>query len=284
MQNQNTKTENLKRKAKGYSLKLKTFEFYTMVLCFSLLLFSFLPGCSVVEYLSPEEPPYKEQLSESYYRTKLKQSSSADVLAAIAPAPPEGVPERTAADWGETQLLSRSKSVIASSGQKKKGHEIWLNMVAFDENELAARRKYFFLVDERPKVLFVEPRENLSFDCEMVLEPDVLDEPYANDNAKRIAVLRRVLANVRRDVDEVAGDNKTAGICGMLINQALETVLVRLDSSPVSALKLSESEGLQFSHISFDKGKIRMALEDDIVTVRMRLGSLVYKFEQQQGI
>lgn len=273
MQNQNTKTKNLKRKAENYGLKLKTLEFYTMVLCFSLLLFSFLPGCFVVEYLSPEEPPYKEQLSESYYRTKLKQSSSADVLAAIGRAP--------AAGWGETQLLSQSKSVIASSGQRK-GHKIWLNMVAFDENELTARRKYFFLVDERPKVLFVEPRENLIFDCEMVLESDVLNEPYANDNAKRIAVLRRVLVNVRRDVDEVAGDNKTVGICGMLINQALETVLVRLDSSPVSALKLGESEGLQFSHISFDKGKIRMALEDDIVTVRMRLGSLVYKFEEQQ--
>lgn len=237
-----------------------------------------LCGCSVVEYLSPEEPPYKEQLSESYYRTKLRQSSSADVLAAIGPA--------SAAGSGVTQLLSQSKSVIASSGQKKKGHEIWLNMVAFDENELTARRKYFFLVNERPKVLFVEPRENLSFDCEMVLEGDVLDEPYANDNAKRIAVLRQVLANVRRDVDEVAGDNKTVSICGMLINQALETVLVRLDSSPASALKLGESEGLQFSHISFDKGKIRMVLEDDIVTVRMRLGSLVYKFEveQEQGI
>ena len=268
MQNRNTKTKNLKRKAKSYSLKLKTFEFYTMVLCFSLLLFSFLPGCSVVEYLSPEKPPYKEQLSESYYRTKLKQSSSADVLATISRP--------------ECELLSQSKSVIASSGQKKKGHEIWLNMVAFDENELTARRKYFFLVDEKPKVLLVRPRENLSFDCEMVLESDVLDEPYANDNAKRIAVLRRVLANVRRDVDEVAGDNKTVSICGMLINQALETVLVRLDSSPVSALKLGESEGLEFSHISFDKGKIRMVLEDDIVTVRMRLGSLVYKFEEQQ--
>ncbi|MHC4890892.1 MAG: hypothetical protein ACYTEO_15665, partial [Planctomycetota bacterium] len=66
------------------------------------------------------------------------------------------------------------------------------------------------------------------------------------------------------------------------INQALETVLVKLDSSPVLATKLSEPGGVDFSHINLGRGKIQMLVEDDIVTVKMRLGSLVKEFEKQQ--
>ncbi len=255
MQNQNLKC------------KISSFELWFLVFSFQLLVILGLCGCSVLEFFQPEGPPYDEQLSERYHRTKLRESSSADVLAAI--------------HRHEFELLSQSKSVVALSGQKKKGHKIWFNMVAFDENELTAKRKYLFIVDDRPNIL-EEPRKHLSFDCEMVLESEVLEEPYVNENARRIAILKQVLANVRKDIDEVGSDNKMLDIGGMLINQALETILVKLDSSPVLATRLSEPAGVDFSHINLGRGKIQMLVEDDIVTVKMRLGSLVKKFEEQQ--
>ena len=237
--------------------KAKNFAFYL----FTFTLLGWLCGCSVVQFVTPERPPYDQQFAQSYEHTILKQSNSADVLTTIH------IPEH--------ELLSQSKSVIASTGQKKKGYKTWLKMVAFDENELTAQRKYLLIADERPRFLFVEPWEALRFDCEMVLDSKVLDEPYANENARRIAILRHILESARSDIDELAQDNKTITVCGMLINQALEAALVKLDSSPALAVKLSDENGLGFEHNSFDKGRIKLAITDDIASVKILLGSLV---------
>jgi len=231
-----------------------------IVICWGLLC-----GCSVIDYFRPEKPPYDAELYESYRRTKLKVSSSADVLATI--------------HRPEYELLSQSKSVVASVGQKKKGYKIWFNMVAFDEDELTAKRKYFFVVDEKAKGLLFWPRQSLTFESEMVLDKEVLDKPYANENARRIAILRQHSKNIRNDTDELAGDNKMLGICGMLINQTLETVLQKLDESPSLASKLSDVGGVDFDHITLGKGNLAMAISEDIVRVNVKVGSLAFKFE-----
>ncbi len=291
---------------RNYNSKFKTC--LSLILSFALwfLVFTvyFLASCAAVEFFRPEGPPYNEEVAEIYHQTELKVSSSADVLSTIgSPNAERGVWEpihkpgdeqdskgrkkhlgelpffKMLASGAEPGMLSQTKSVIALLGLKKKGRKMWLNMVAFDENELTARRKYFLIVDERPKFLFVEPWESLEFDCKMVLESEVLDEPYANENAKRIAILKRVLTNFRKDIDEVGSDNEKLAVSGMLINQALEAVLVKLNSSPVLAKRLSKKDGLEFEHISFDKGRIRMVVVDDIVTVEIRLGSLVKKLK-----
>jgi hypothetical protein len=80
-------------------------------------------------------------------------------------------------------------------------------MVAFDENELTAKRKYIFIVDDRRNLL-EEPRKDLSFDCEMVLDRSVIHAPYANESARRIAILRRVRKNADKDRAEVGSDNR----------------------------------------------------------------------------
>jgi len=224
-----------------------------------------LCGCRYLEPFEPEKPPYDQELYEVYDRTILTLSSSADVLMNIHK------PEYR-------ELLSQSESVVASLGQKKKGRKLWFNMVAFDENKLTAKRKYIFIVDDKPNIM-EEPRKNLSFDCEMVLGTEVLDTPYANENARRIAILRRVQENVRKDKDEVGLDNKTLDVCGMMANQALGAALVKLDSSPVLASKFSDPAGVDFSHINLGKGRIQMLVEDDIVKVKMRLGSAVKKWD-----
>jgi len=226
-----------------------------------------LCGCRVIEYVTPEGPPHNKQISEGYYRIELKRSSAADVLTEIY--------------MPEYELLSQSKSVVASSGEKKKGYKRWFNMAAFDEDYSRATRKYLFIEDEKPKVLSMEPREGFSFDCEMVLESKILDTPYSNENARRIAILKQVQKNVRKDISEVSTDNQVYVTSGAMINQALETILVELNKSPALAARLSDSSGVEFSHTSYNKGRIQMVINDNVVTVKMRLGTFVRGFEKQ---
>jgi len=213
-----------------------------------------------VEYFRPEGPPSDLELHENYDRIALKTGNSAYVLAMIQKS--------------KDELLSRSTSVIASQGQKKKGRKLWFTMVAFDENGLAARRKYLFIVNDRPN-LMEEPKKDLSFDCEVVMESEVPDKPYANENARRIATLRQVQEKLRKDTDQVGSDNKMLDICGMLTHQALEAVLVELDSSPAMASGLSTPGGVDFSHVNLGRGKIQMLSELDIIKIKMRLGKPV---------
>ena len=250
--------------------KILNFKLWLLASSFSFLLILFLYGCEntfmgdTAEFLTPAGDPNNVDIAAGYEKVKLKQNSAADVLAMM--------------HLPGYELLSSSKSVIAAQGQKKRNHQVWFKMVAFDEDELMANRKYLFIEDERPKNLFVEPWEDLSFDCKMVLESKVLDKPYANNNAKQIALLKQVLENFRKDIKELATDNVKLNTSGMMVNQAFEAALVKLDSSPALAVKLGEPAGMEFEHISFNKGKVRMVIAGDVVTIKMRLGSLVKKF------
>jgi hypothetical protein len=221
-------------------------------------------GCSVLEIFEEAQPPYDDELLAGYFKTTLEQSSSADVLETI--------------HMPEYEALSQSKSVIASVGQKDEGHKIWFKMAAFDENKLTAKRKYFFLIDEKGKALF-GPRRSLAFDCEAVLERELLNKPYASDGARQIAILGQVRADVRSDIKELAADNKTLDVCGMLINQTLETILRRLDESPVLASKLSDGSGLDFDHITLGEGKAMMYVVGGIVKVNVDISSLTWDFK-----
>jgi len=253
--------------------KPKSFTFWLFI----FTIFCGLYGCSVVSPyvgLRREEPSYDQELLAAYNGTKLDKSITLDVLPMLRSS--------------EHQMLSQSDSVVAALGQSKKGYKTWFNMVAFDEYKLTAKRKYFLVVDEKvtrsptnPRRPLFEPRQSLAFDCEMVLEKEVPDKPYATENAGQIAILKQVSNNLRRDIDELGEDIETAGqdnkalrVCGMLINQTFETILLTLETSPVLATKLSDKSGIEFDHISFDKGRIQMVVENDIVIVKFRLGVL----------
>lgn len=241
---------------------------FSLRLCgFGLLVFVVfgLCGCAIVRYLRPEGPPSDTELYETYSQTELNTSSAAEVLGMIHDP--------------EYELLSQSKSVIAAFGQKKKGYKRWFNMVAFDENELTARRKYFFVMDEESKGFPFMPKRRLRFESKMIMEREVLGKPYADQNARRLAILRDIMANFDRDMDEVGVDNKQLDVCGMLVNQTLGTILQKLDESPVLASKLSDAKGVPFDHITLGKGRIRMDVARDIVDVKVRVDAFADKFQ-----
>ena len=228
-----------------------------------VLCFCGLSGCSYLEQYGSSVPDYEN--IGAYDKIELKESDSADVLELFSEF--------------EDELLSQSKSVIAAQGQKKGGHQIWLNMVAFDENELTAKRKCFFRADEKAQSMLIWYRRKLDFKITTVLGKELFEEPYANENARQIAILKEVLKETLLDADQVAPDNRMINICGTLINQTLGTVLQKLDTSPVLALKLGEEDGLEFDHITFGEGRIRMNIAGDIVEVKVRNSSYTWTGE-----
>jgi hypothetical protein len=223
-----------------------------------------IAGCGVegtYSFFTPEGLPKNQQIWALYRQTNLKQSTSSEVLARF--------------DNPKYALLSQSKSIVALADKTNAGRKMWFNMVTFDENELIAKRKYFLISNERPKQFSLEPWEGVDFGCQMVLPKDFLDEPYANENARRIAILKKVDSDTRKDTGEIGTDNKAISLCGMMAGQGMESLLTTLNESPSLAARLGEPNGLEFEHVTFDKGKLRMVIDNDIVTVRMRLGSFV---------
>lgn len=205
--------------------------------------------------------PKDEMISNSYCATQLNTSDASEVLGTIK--------------LDDYDILSQSKNVIASLGLSDKNKKMWLKMVAFDQDVLTAKRKYLFSVDEKTLPVFTAFDAPLQarFDCEMIMDRDVLDRPYPSENALKIAVLTQVLENLRADVRELSLDNKMIDICGMMINQSLERLLLRLKESPDQAIMLGYEEGMKFVHPSIRKnGVIKMEICDCLVIIDMRLG------------
>jgi hypothetical protein len=251
------------------------------VCCYAcLLLCILLTGCSAVS--SPagaqnQQLSKQQELSAPYDRITLKKSLTLDALPAIRRSQSEA-----GSLLAETETVSHSDRVVASLGQSRDGYSTWFNMVTFHEYQLNVIRKYFFAVEDRAGSLTRRSRRGLRFDCEMVLDKEVLGKSYVSENERRIVILRYILDSTHRDIKELGDDvdvpdqyNKKLDVCGMLINQTLELILVKLDSSPVLAMKLNSADGFDFDHINFGKGKIRMIIKDDTVTFTMRFGAFV---------
>ncbi len=234
-----------------------------------LIMTIWLTGCElhseITEMAWPEELPTKQQIAERYEQITLKSSDAAEVLDLI--------------HTPEYELLSQSKSVIASSGVRKQTQNVWVTMVGFEEDTLSATSKYLLIMDENPKTMFTDPRAYMILKCQAVISEEVLSEPYADGNAKRIAVLENLHEVTLNNFDEIKSDNKEIQTSKMLVNQTFSTVLTALEASPAKAIELKESEGFDFTHPSLDKGNIKMTLENDVVDVDVRLGSVLKKIK-----
>jgi hypothetical protein len=234
-----------------------------MVLCFVL------SGCwllDVKDFLTPEGPPKLKEIAKTYYLTELRRSTAADVLPLIY--------------MPECSLLSQSTSVLAAQGEKKRGYKLWFTMVSFDENDLLAKRKYLMVADEKPKVVLSSPWAGMRFDGRLVLEGEVLEEPYADENARRVAMLKFAREAIHDDIAEVKQDNKAYEVCGSVVNQSIEAVLTMLDESPAIAAKLSDEDGLDFVQQSFDRGKIGMTSDERTMTIKILTGSFTSSFKK----
>jgi hypothetical protein len=250
------------------------------------LLGALLGGCSAVSpWAKARQLSYQAKLSAPYDQIKIKQSVIQNAVPKIQRLQDELEPS-----FAGAELISHSENVVVSLGKSKDGYTTWFNMVTFQENELNAIRKYFFIVDDKARIFELGPSRGLRFDCEMVIGEEMLTEPGTTENAGRIAMLRNVLDKFHKDMGEISEDtattdqeNKMLDICRMLINQAFEVILRELDSSPVLATRLSQAGGVEFDHINFHKGKIQMVIGGNIVMVKIRLGAFTHMIEDKRS-
>lgn len=246
-------------------------------LCLSLIaagLLCCVGGCALSypqAWMQPKDQLYDKELSAVYDQTIIKKSLTLDVLPRIE---------------SKTELLSQSDSVVASLGRSGDDYKTWFTLIAFHEHELSVVRKYFFVVDEKVEKMFTQGR-GLRFDCEMLLDNEALDEIRAANELKQIALLSRLLANLDSDVAGLGGDadtpgqdNKMLDVNVLLIKQVFETILRGLDRSPVLATRISDPDGIEFDHINFGRGKIRVWAEGNIAVVKVRIGALVPTFHE----
>jgi hypothetical protein len=255
---------------------------YVAVFCyFGLFIGILLAGCSTLSLPSGARSGQlseQQQLSAPYDQIVLKKSLTLDALPTIRRSQSEA-----GSLLAKTETVSHSDRVVASLGQSPDGSSTWFNMVRFHEYQLNVIRKYFFAVADRAGGLMRRCRRGLHFECEMVLDKEVLDKSYKSANTRRIAALRYILDSTHKDIKELGDDvdvpdqyNEKLDVCGMLINQTLKLILVKLDSSPVLATKLSSPDGLDFDHVNFGKGKVRMTIKDDTVAFAMHFGALIH--------
>lgn len=276
MENFDTRCLTLDTRRESSVKNQESISVWFLVISFQLLFVFVLCGCTAVAvpYLLsnlPEKHLYDATPSDRYDKIILKESGALNVLPMIYK------PEFN-------ELLSQSRSVVASSGQSEDGYRTWFNMVAFDENKLTAKRKYFFSVDDMVTNpgLVTEPKRGLVFYSQTALETEILRKARAYENAGKIAILRYVLKNLRKDIDELGRgsntrcpDSKNLFVSGLLINQVFGTILYTLNNSPAQAAILNEESGVEFDHINFGKGKIQMFDEGGIITVKIRMGAFI---------
>ena len=231
-------------------------------------------GCSAwFSRTGAENLSFEQMLSAPYDGANLKTSLTLDVLGKIHRSQGELAPYFVGAE-----LLSQSDNVVASSARTEDGRRIWFNMVAFHELRLNVVRKYFFMAEDTPPTLGGKARRGLRFDCAVVLPDEIIEKSYADDSARQIAVLKYIRESLGRDLNELGagatGQNDNAlNVCGLLLNQTFEMILRRVDNSPAAAAALSQPNGLEFDHITFDKGTVRMVAGGDTAAVKILFGA-----------
>ncbi len=203
-----------------------------------------------------------EDVFDRYYATTLEVSTSADVLATLQQSP-------------DTELLSQSESVIAAWGKEgKKDRTHWFNMVAFDEEQMTAVRKYGFILEETTRGINRTPKPGLRFDAELVMDTDILDAAYPGNNARRIAVLEAAQQAFTVDAAELTFDSASLTSSTLMVQQAFNNALNHLRQSPAYADHLARPEGMAFDHMTLGESYIRLLIEDTSVKIKIKAGKV----------
>jgi len=238
----------------------------TTLLCITLTAVLALSGCSPLEMYEP--------VFDRYHSTTLKLSTSADVLAMVQEP--------------ETELLSQSESVVAAWGvEGKKERTHWFNMVAFDEEQMNAVRKYGFILEERHWGWNVSPAPALRLDAAMVMDAEGLDAAYVGNNEKQVEILKAAKEAFDRDALELTFDSRPLRNSTDMVKQALKSILLKLDRSPAYAVNLPLYEGMAFDHPTLGESRIRMLIEGDIVKIKIKAGKHWFSkepFEEQDDV
>jgi hypothetical protein len=217
-----------------------------------------LSGCGVVGAID------REGIYGRYDKTVLKQSTSANVLAFIQDT--------------KTEHLSQSESILASWGDDWKARTHWFNMVAFDEEQLTAARKYCFTLEDY-RGPNTKPRPQLRLDIAAVIDSQTLNAAYPTQNQKLIEIIKKLRTAFLDDSKAVNFESQGLQSSSMMATQAFNNMLTKLNQSPALAEDLSKPEGLEFSHMTLGVSRARMLIEGDIVKLKIKAGNGWFTFK-----
>jgi hypothetical protein len=232
--------------------------FITLIIALGLL-----TGCKTVA---------KNDIFAKYYQTTLKQSTAADVLGYIQDP--------------NTEHLSQSESVISSWGEIRKTRAHWFNMVAFDEEQQLAARKYAMTLEDYRGVNSKQ-RANMRFDAEVVMDSQTLNNSYASNNQMRVEVIKKIRAMINDDSQAVNFESETLRRSTAMAYQAMNNLLNKLNQSPALAADLARVEGLEFDHMTLGRSYARLLIEGDIVKLKIKCGALIFNmtpFSKQRDV
>jgi hypothetical protein len=217
-----------------------------------------------------EETMKDKDVFGRYYVTTLKFSTAADVLGTAV--------------IGDKELVTQTSSVVASWGQEQDGQKLWFNIVAFDENKLTAARKYALMIDESTGIHVITPNRSFRFDAQSAASVRLLTEPFDNENARSIAILKALSEDFNADTGQVRLDGADLRSGVMLTKHVFATILTKLDQSPALASRLPFEGGMEFDHLNLGSGRVRMLIRDDIVTLKIKVGEDAKRFENQPDV
>jgi len=213
----------------------------------------------------------RTDVKSAYNQVRLGMTDSAQVLALVQ------TPETEL----RGDLISQDQTVIAAWGHKDEV-KMWLNLFAFNEDTTFVDRKYFFYVDEHARWgWLMHPKWAAMVDVNVTADPAVLEKPYANENARQIAMLQFVLDKFTSDELKVRPDNKMIGISKDVANEAIGTVLLILKESPARAVELSRPQGLEFELKSFYKGRMYLSEQDGVINMDLKTGAYAERTKGQ---
>ena len=225
-----------------------------------------LSGCGTVGAIN------REGIFGRYDRTVLKQSTPADVLSYIQEP--------------DKEHLSQSESVLASWGNAWKDRTHWFDMVAFDEQQLTAVRKYAFTLEDY-RGPNTKPRAKLRLDAEAIIDSQTLNAAYPTQNQMRIEILKKLKTSFFDDSQAVDFESQSLQSSSLMVTQALNNLLTKLDQSPALAEDLSKPQGLEFNDMTLGVSRARMLIEDDKVKLKIKAGKGWFKwqpFEKQKDV
>jgi hypothetical protein len=133
-------------------------------------------------------------------------------------------------------------------------------------------------VPEKPKKLLIPPRQGILFYAAFVIDPEILTTPYATAEAQKIALVRWLADKFQSDVAALTGPargptqgNKYIEVSAMMVRETFQGILIALDRSPDFVKNLDRPEGVPFPHLSLGTGRIRLLVQNDLATMKIRV-------------
>ncbi len=147
----------------------------------------------------------------------------------------------------------------AVSALTKKGSQKELGVVRFQQTDSMVQRKNYLLMRAK---LTVPPFSEQQFYLfiEALVPAEVLDAPYADEQARSLAILRYGHETLVKDGKDFSQDQDTLGLIGMA-RTALGVGIHEVTSRPREAYLLTSKQGFDFVHPVM--GKSRMFLKAD---------------------